>query len=363
MQDLHHSAAHERRDIKKRKMNQTSRITLKDIARECGYTVNTVSRALRDDTRLPASTRLQIKELAMEMGYIRNSMASSLRSGHSNIVAVIVNDVHNLHFCDLLNKMDQELRRINYNLMILCMQLDDSLAEKLIHTAISLSVDGILFFPNYDHAAHIHYMISNHMPFVLLDRRVEHVEADTVRCDDEQGGYLAGRHLASLGHRNYLFLSGVNKSSSQLDRLGGFLRAMRENNIPEDNIHIVPGELVENALADNTLEKLLFPVRYTAIVSFRDEVSYSVINALSDHNITVPGEISLISFDNLHAENPARPALTSIYTDAGDIASLGVKMLAERMQDPSLPPRNVVLPVRIFEGGTTAPPKTVPAKM
>ena len=333
------------------------RITLKNVSEACGYTVNTVSRALRNDTRLPESTRVLIQNTAREMGYIRNSMASSLRSGRSHIVAVIVNDLHNQHFSDLLNCMDRELRKKDYNLMILCMQLDDSLAEKLIHTAISLSVDGILYFPNRDQKHHIEYMVRNHVPFVLLDRRVDGIESDIVRCDDEQGGYLAGRHLLSLGHKRFLFLSGVEKSSSQLDRYSGFLKALREAGIPEENVRKIPGETVETALAQNRIGQLLFPIDYTAIVSFRDEVSYPVIHHLAKEGIPVPEKISIISFDNLHAENPSRLPLTSIYASTQDnIARIGVKLLLERMEDPALPPRSIVLPVHIFDEGTTASP-------
>ncbi len=334
---------------------KSARITLKDVSEQCGYTVNTVSRALRDDIRLPESTRILIQEKAREMGYIRNSMASSLRSGRSHIVAVIVNDLHNQHFSDLLNRMDRELRKADYNLMILCMQLDDSLAEKLIHTAISLSVDGILYFPNFDQKPYIEHMLRNHVPFVLLDRRVNGIEADIVRCDDEQGGYLAGQHLLALGHRRFLFLSGVEKSSSQLDRYGGFLRALREAGISEESVRTIPGEMVETALAGNSIGNFLDPVDYTAVVCFRDEVAYPVIFALRERGMTVPQDISVISFDHLRAENPTRSALTSIYTE-GNIAGIGVKMLLERIDDPSLPPRNIILPVQIYEEGTTAPP-------
>ena len=160
---------------------KAARITLKDIAGACGYSVNTVSRALRGDERLSEATRSLIRETAGRMGYIPNTMASSLRSGRSRMIAVIVNDLRNQHFCDLINRMDRELRARNYNLMILCMQLEDELAEKLIHTAISLSVDGILYFPSFGQRHYIEYMTANGMPFVLLDRRVNELDADTVR--------------------------------------------------------------------------------------------------------------------------------------------------------------------------------------
>ena len=335
---------------------KAARTTLKDIASACGYSVNTVSRALRGDERLSEATRSLIRETAGRMGYIPNTMASSLRSGRSRMIAVIVNDLRNQHFCDLINRMDRELRARNYNLMILCMQLEDELAEKLIHTAISLSVDGILYFPSFGQRHYIEYMTANGMPFVLLDRRVNELDADTVRCDDEQGGYLAGQHLAALGHTRFLFLSGMELSSSQIDRLSGFRRAIRDSGLPEDCVRVIPGVEVEDALAHDSLAELIFPRDYTAIVSFRDEVAYPVMNALHAQGLSIPEDVSIISFDNLRAEDPTRPYLTSIYAADESIAALGVKMLLERIEDPSLPPRNLVLPVRIYEQGTTAPP-------
>ena len=335
------------------------RITLKDIANQCGYSVNTVSRALRNDRKLSDATIEKIRQTADALGYIPNSMASSLRSGRSGIIAVIVNDLHNQHFCDLIERMDKELREQNYSLMILCMQLEDSLAEELIHTAISLSVDGILYFPSLGQRLYIEYMTDNHMPFVLLDRRVNNVDADTVRCDDEKGGYLAGEHLALLGHRKFLFLSGLDLSSSQIDRLSGFMRAMDRYGIPESSVRVIPGMQVEEALAKNRLSRHLFPLDYTAIVSFRDEIAYPVMHVLRENGIRIPEDISIISFDNLHANNPARPFLTSIYADDQSIARKSVKMLLERIHDPSLPARNIVLPVQIFDEGTTAAPLLV----
>jgi LacI family transcriptional regulator len=147
----------------------------------------------------------------------------------------------------------------------------------------------------------------------------------------------------------------VSDNSSQIERLSGFLQAVREAGVSEDNIRIIPGAQVEDALARNNIGQLLYPIDYTAIVSFRDEVSYPVMHVLQEHGISIPKEVSVISFDNLRAENPSRPALTSIYTEQS-IAEIGVKLLLERIADQSLPPRSVILPVRIFDGGTTAPP-------
>ena len=333
-----------------------NRITLKDVAGACGYTVNTVSRALRGDPRLPESTRVKIREAAVRMGYIRNSLASTLRSGRSGNIAVIVNDVHNLHFCNMLTVMDSELRQAGYNIMVLCMGLNEELGEHLIRSAISQSVDGILYFPYMNNRSHIEIMQKNNMPFVLLDRRIQDIVTDNVRCDDRQGGFLAGVHLAGLGHKKYLFLSGENRSSSQIDRLEGFMQAMSEYGIPESNIRVVPGEKVEAALADSTLRELLFPLDYTALVSFRDEVSYPVMLELADMGLEIPKDISIVSFDHLRGDIPYLPKLTSIFSEGQSVASNGVRLLLNRIEHPDLPPQVIVLPVRLFDEGTAAPP-------
>ena len=333
-----------------------NRITLRDVAGACGYTVNTVSRALRGDPRLPESTRTKIREAAIRMGYIRNSLASTLRSGRSGNIAVIVNDVHNLHFCNMLTVMDSELRKAGYNIMVLCMGLNEELGEHLIRSAISQSVDGILYFPYMNNRSHIEIMRKNNMPFVLLDRRIQDIVTDNVRCHDRQGGFLAGVHLAGLGHRKYLFMSGENRSSSQIDRLEGFMQAMREYGIPESNIRVVPGEKVEAALADSTLRELLFPLDYTALVSFRDEVSYPVMLELTDMGLQIPKDISIVSFDHLRGDIPYLPKLTSIFSEGQSVASNGVRLLLNRIEHPDLPPQVIVLPVRLFDEGTAAPP-------
>jgi len=334
----------------------SQRVTLKDIALSCGTTVNTVSRALRGDTKLSEATRGRIQAAAREMGYIRNSLASTLRSGKSHLVAVIVNDLHNLHFCNMLSKMDVSLREAGYNVMVLCMQLNEDLGEQLIHTAISQSVDGILYFPYHNNRRHIEYMERNRVPFVLLDRWIQNAVTDNVRCDDRQGGALAAEHLLRLGHRRFLFLSGVNQSSSQIDRLGGFLETIRGFGLGEEAVRIVPGDAVERALEAMTVEKLLYPRDYTAIVCFRDEIAYPAIRALGDRGIQVPTDVSVISFDHLCGDMPHLPKVTSIYAARGSVAVRGVELLLERIAHPDASPRVEVLPVKIFDEGTTAVP-------
>lgn len=125
---------------------QHKRITLKDISEQCGYSVNTVSRALRDDPRLPEATISRIKQVADELGYMKNVIASSMRSGHTNLIAVIVDDIQNPHYSDIISQISIKLRKYGYHTLILASYIEKNYADYSLSLALSYNVSGIVFF-------------------------------------------------------------------------------------------------------------------------------------------------------------------------------------------------------------------------
>jgi LacI family transcriptional regulator len=334
-------------------MTNSNRVTLKDLAKTCGYSVNTVSRALRNDTRLPEETRDTIARTADRMGYIRNSLASTLRSGTSRTIAVIVNDISNPYYSNILSEIDILLRQRNYNIMILCTQVNNALAEKMIHIAISQSVDGILFFP-YNKAEHIEYMRQCGVPFVLLDRWIKGVTADTARCDDMMGGRLVVEHLLSLGHRQIAYLAGPYVNSSQLDRQAGMSEALRQAGLTDENLHIIPWQSNFQKPQNDDIYHQLQLIHYTAIVAYNDELAYYCMNDLRLHGVSIPKDISLISFDHIRRGHAYLPPLTSVTADGPGVAETATQLLLNRLEHRDIPPQVVVIPVKIYNDGTTA---------
>lgn len=333
------------------------KITLKDISQKCGFSVNTVSRVLRGDTCFAEQTRMIIQKAAEELGYIKNNSASSLSSGKSNTVAIIVNSVQNPHFSDMVFVMEKQLQKFGYDTMIFCTQNEITMGTQKVQAAISHSVDGILYFPFCNDAEIINYMEKNHVPYVLLDRWVQGITADTARCDDELGGYLAGEHMISLGHRSFLYVGGPEINSSHWDRLAGFQRALRTYGISYDRVRIVKWEEMEQALRENMLFQLLQPLNYTAIVCFNDEMAYYIMNTLRAKNIRIPEDMSLIGFDHVYAFLPYLPALTSVSEYGGSVARSAVDCLIRRIKEPDAEKKTCVLPMRVYDEGTTAAPK------
>jgi len=334
-------------------LNASGRITLKDIAERCGYTANTVSRALRNDERLPENTRKTIQSMAREMGYVPNRSARALRYGSSRTVAVIINDINNPYYANLLSQIEQELRERNYHAMILCVQLDERLADEMIRLAISQQVDGILFFP-FNNERHIRALHESGIPFVLIDRWIPGVEADIARIDDFEGGYALARHLLDLGHRRFLYMAGPFVNSSQIDRQSGIVKALSEAGIdPEKQMRMIAWDDIPGNATPKVVTPLLEPFDYTAILAFNDVLAYHALNALNAKGLRVPEDISLVGFDHIRWRNTYLPPLTSIAAKAQGVASAAIEMLFDRMKKPALPFRHRVMPVKIHMDGTT----------
>jgi len=334
-------------------LNASGRVTLKDIAEQCGYTANTVSRALRNDKKLPEHTRTTIQRLAREMGYVPNSSAQALRCGSSHTIAVIVNDINNPYYSNMLSQIDQILKEKNYRTMILCTQLDEDLASAMIQLAISQMVDGILFFP-FNNAQHIRELCASSIPFVLLDRWIPHVQADIARIDDFAGGYTLARHLLELGHRRLLYMAGPFVNSSQVDRQSGITKALEEFGLhPQEHLRILPWDCIPEDPSPASILELLKPFDYTGVIAFNDVLAYHAMNALHTAGVRIPDDVSLVGFDHIRWRNTYLPPLSSISAGGQGVAKAALDLLFDRIDQPDLPFRHHILPVQLHLDGTT----------
>lgn len=332
------------------------RITLKNIADICQVSVNTVSRALRGDTRLSSETISRVQKTARDLGYIQNIGASALRSERSNAIAVVMEDIQNPHYTELLVQLAVILRSHNYHLIIFTPQFEDEYGIDIINLAISHSIDGMLFFPYMANEDVIQPVLKNRIPMVLIDREIQNVTNDVVRLDDYTGGYLAGKKLTELGHKKFLYLAGPLNNGSQPLRQSGFYKALQEAGVNLDDVRVIHSKDILRAIQNQTVMDLILPVNYTAVFSFNDQIAYSVMLALQQNGYRIPQDISFIGFDHLRQSIPYLPALSSIsYQSKESMAQKTVDMLLSRIKNYSQPPRVCVLPVALYGEETIGP--------
>ena len=325
------------------------RVTLQDIAQATGYTINTVSRALQNKPDIGRDTCLRIQQTAREMGYVRNYLASSLRSGRTKTLAMIVGSLSNPFYAILADLVQSEALRLGYGLMILSSRDDPDMEVQAVEMALSRQVDGILMTPcSFDSPA-LFMLHAAEIPVVLLSRYQKDRDDDYVVCNDERGGYLAGRHLIEHGHRRLAMLSLHHIVFSSSERFSGFLRACREADISVEDVPCAEPE-TETALR-NCLRQWHEEGR-TGLFCFCDMEAWRVTVLLDEMGISAPEGISVIGFDNIQKYTDFSKPLCTIDPDLAEEARTAIELLRNRIHDPSLPPQQVILPVSLICRGS-----------
>lgn len=328
--------------------------TLKDIAIATGYSINTVSRALRDKDDIAPATRERIKEAARNMGHINNMLASSLRLGYTNTIAVILGDVSNPHFAIMMKEIEECAREQGYASFLINTDEDEELELKAIEAALNKSVDGIIICSTQKSDRNLAYLQQTGTPFVLIGRHFEHVKTDAVVCNDELGGYQATRFLLEQGHRHIVMLHGPRYISSASERLNGYLRALQEWNIPVDERLVF--EVPVKADGCHRALDLLFQQKldFSAIFAFSDVLAWDIWAYLIEHDKQVPQDFSLIGFDHIQSRLSIPFRLNSISSYKSRMSTTAVDLLVDKMQNPNdaQSPRKVVIDTKLVYGNT-----------
>lgn len=326
--------------------------TLKDVARESGYSINTVSLALRDSNRISQESKEKIRQAAERLGYVKNNIASSLRTGKSHIIAIITHDIQNPYFTDLVSQIDQLLAAKGYDLFFLYINNHEN-ALKVVQFVHFLPAEAILYFPLCDDRNIVQFLQSSGTPFLLL-AKVNDVTAPLVCFDDYKTGELAADYLFSHGHRSFLYTSGPVEISAQADRQAGFLDGLKKHGVPATSVRLITSDQFQEALHKNDIVSLVSPINYTAVFSFNDQAAYYLLYAYRKLGIRVPEDISIIGCDHVCRYDTSRFPLSSIAGQQDDKhARVIVQQIMKQIRKPDMK-QSVLLPVKIFEEGTVS---------
>ena len=338
------------------------RIKLTDIAAKTGYTVGTISKALQNKEGISQETREAIMKAAKEIGYIANAQAGGLRSGSSKTIAIIVSDIANPLFSIEIKICVEELEKHGYRAIVMGTEERPEREEQAVISALSKNVDGVLLCPTQKDTRSIELLRKNGMPFVLMGRRFEDTQDDYVVCDDERGGYLAGKHLAQLGHRRVLVISADPHISSSRERLSGFCRAMEEEGIPVDPRLIIHSDASAHDSGRMIDELLAGDPDFTAIFTFSDYIAWEVIYALNRHGIQVPRDVSVMGFDDIQSHIRFPPPLTTVHFPKRLVSGNSVELLLKRIVRGGDTPVQQVLDAYLVVRETTAAPANRPLR-
>ncbi|MYH71522.1 MAG: LacI family transcriptional regulator [Acidimicrobiia bacterium] len=336
------------------KETSSNRALSRDVALAAGVSQSTVSRALRDDPRISSTTRERVRQAAEQLGYVPNRVARNLRERRSRVVGVMVQDIDNAFYTQLLADMHQELLVAGYAFTLIVDPLHLRSDVTRLRNLLDASFDGLIITTATLDSDAPEALHRRGIPIVLSVRSIPGLEVDIVESDNVAAGQLAARHLVSLGHRDIAAIMGPEVTSTTQHRIVGANQVLGHSLPPE---RVFNGPYSHESGHSHCRRLLQGDRPPTAIMAANDVIAIGVIDAARQMGYSVPDDISVIGFDDIHMASWHSFRLTTVRQDTKAIAVQSARRLIERIEDPDGPVTHDKYPVSLTMRATTAAPK------
>ena len=321
-------------------------VTLQHVADQAGVSASTVSRVLNQKgaaNRISEATMTAVMDAARELGYAPNRLARGLRLQKTYTVGLIAPDVSNPFFAHIVHRAQNTAHELGYSLVVCNSNDSTDLEVEQTDLLYQKQVDGLIAMPVGQCYDHFEAWTDRGGALVLVDRCPEETDADTVSVDNYRGAYGATTHLVDHGHRRIALVQGLPGTSTNSDRLRGYADALADRGVAADPQLVVGGDFRRERAFVETKTLLTLDPAPTAIFAAGDLITLGVLQALAEEELRVPEDVSLLSFDDFDFAPFLRCPLTAVRQPRETMGETAVKLLADRIRNPSRAPRRVVL--------------------
>ncbi len=322
-------------------------ITIKDVAKKAGVSLITVSRVINGRGYVGADTRARVQAAIDELQYVPNQMASSLRSQQTDTLALILPDITNSFWTTIARGVEDEAWSRGYG-VFLCNTDDDPGKEaRYIDILLRRRVEGIIIVPTPESVAQVERLQRRAIPFVVLHRKLEGIDADVVRSDSRGGAFELTRRLLDAGSRRIAYIGGPPTLLLSLDRLEGYKEALASAGVPVDPHLIKLGVYGQETGLRAAQELAAASPRPEALLIANSRLAIGALHALAEAGLRVPEDIAVAAFYDIAALDEYSPLMTTVRQPAYAIGQFGVRRLLERVAGKHLPIEDIVLPNQI----------------
>ncbi|MBM2842051.1 MAG: LacI family transcriptional regulator [Bacteroidetes bacterium] len=297
--------------------------TIKDVAREAGVSIATVSRVFNNVAVVDEDTRKNVRHVARRLKYVPSALGRSLSTKRTDAIGLLLPDLFGEFFSEVLRGCDQTAQQSHYHLVV--SSSHNSKGE--IQAALTMMrgrVDGLIIMSPHIDAETLNENLPQTLPVVLLNCYVETNGFDSLNIDNYGGAYAMVKHLLSHGHQQVAVIKGTEKNFDASERLRGYRKAMQEAGMTPDPQLEFAGNFTEAGGYDAVKGILSRSTRPTAIFACNDSMAIGALSALRDEGVQVPGEIALAGFDDVPIASYLTPSLTSVHVG---IHRLGVRAI------------------------------------
>lgn len=322
-------------------------IKLKDIAEATGFSINTVSRALRGDDRISVASRKVISETAERMGYIPNVVAGSMRSNRSFTIGVVSADSANPFFAEVIIGIEETARKLNFNILLINTEEQAENERDAIRLLLARQVDGLILMPVYDSPENLEIYRSLEVPFIFVGRRVNGIENHSILHEDRKGQAMVIEQLLNKGHRQILYITGPDNISNTVDRKEGVFDAFRTRGLEPDPSYFFPslGHIADGYTQVNRAVNK--GMTFTAVVCFNDLLAMGALKSLHENSLKVPEDVDVFGYDNLFMSQFMQPRLSTVDVPKNRLGRLAVEELVRHIDDTELVYKNLNLKPRL----------------
>jgi LacI family transcriptional regulator len=322
-------------------------VRLKDIARDLGVSVVTVSKVLRGNADIGDETRKRVLKRMKELNYQPNMMARGLASGRTYTVGLIVPDLVHPFFAEFAKSLGGVLRTSSRALILASSEEDPEIERQEIRTLLNRGVDVLIIASCQANLRNFYELGDDRTPYLLFDRNFPHLAAHFVGSDDVLVGEMATNHLIEIGRKRIAHIGGKNSSPS-FDRLRGYKNALSAAGLPTPESLVVSRERVEESgdmVGFQVMQELLkLKAKPDAVFCYNDLTAVGAIEATLQGGLKVPEDIAFIGCGNLRYANYLRVPLSSIDHGTTELGRVAGQFALELSSTPEQDPRSVLVP-------------------
>lgn len=337
-------------------------VTLKDIARDLGVSVITVSKALRNHSDISEQTKARVLKRVQELNYRPNLAARALVTGRTNMIGFVIPDLLNSFFQEVVRGVAVTLRNTGYTLVVTSSEQDPKLERQAVEQFITRRVDMLLIASTHWTVEMFRRIEEAGIPYILIDRSFVGLASHFVGVNDEEVGALATQHLIDGGCKRVAHIGGP-AISPLLGRLEGYKRALAKNGLPVDTDLIMSTDRAEelgDAQAYTATQILLGQnPRPDGIFCYNDVAAYGAMAAVLDAGLPVPEDVSIIGCGNLLYNKFVRVPLTSVDQQSSVIGQRAAKLALQLIEaDQPVVPKPIYLEPRLVVRSSTRKQKS-----
>jgi len=320
------------------------RTSLKDLAKELGVSIATVSRALRSSPEIGAEMQEKVKALAKKLNYRPNPFAQSLRKEAPRVIGVVVPNLVTHYYAAVLDGIEDEARKAGYSIISANTHEDSEAEVRAVDNFINLHVEGIIACLAQDTTDYSHFeeIAQMGIPLVFFGRTCLPERFSSVTANGDVAAQEATQHLIDTGSRRIAFIGGPNHLDMVRRRKHGYLEALRENRIPIDRELVVCEKIDYEWALEATMRLLEREDRPDAVLAFNDIITFAAFNAIKQKGLRIPDDVALIGFtDDIHARY-VTPRMSAIEDQSQEIGMEVCRLLLKNISGDTKVYRKIV---------------------